>query len=418
MDINAKRQERAGLAKQARDILTAAENDGGRNLTAEESTKFDRLMEQVDGCDAQIEREEKLRAKERRIDDEPGDQPGRGDDDRDGGERNGPDGGGDVQMRAFRQYLLGGRASLSPEQARTLIAGSDPEGGYLVAPQQFVTELVQAVDDAVQLRGLATVHRLTEAASLGIPTLDTDMNDAEWTSEVGTGSQDDALRLGKRELTPNPLAKRTKISRKLLRLTANRAENLVRERLAYKFAVSEEKAYMVGDGNKKPLGVFTASSAGIPTSRDVEIGTGGAIPTAAGSFTVADQLIDAKYALKAAYWRRARWLYHRDLVKTIRKLKTTDGQYIWKAGLSDQPDTILEVPYVVSEYAPNTITANGYVGMIADFSFYHIADALNLEIQRLVELYAEANQVGFIGRREVDGMPVLAEAFVRLKVKA
>ncbi|MEH0825456.1 phage major capsid protein, partial [Micromonospora sp. CPCC 205714] len=191
-----------------------------------------------------------------------------------------------------------------------------------------------------------------------------------------------------------------------------------RERLAYKFAVSEEKAYMVGDGNKKPLGVFTASSAGIPTSRDVEIGTGGAIPTAAGSFTVADQLIDAKYALKAAYWRRARWLYHRDLVKTIRKLKTTDGQYIWKAGLSDQPDTILEVPYVVSEYAPNTITANGYVGMIADFSFYHIADALNLEIQRLVELYAEANQVGFIGRREVDGMPVLAEAFVRLKVKA
>ncbi|MEH0830805.1 phage major capsid protein, partial [Micromonospora sp. CPCC 205714] len=248
MDINAKRQERAGLAKQARDILTAAENDGGRNLTAEESSKFDRLMEQVDGCDAQIEREEKLRAKERRIDDEPGDQPGRSDDDRNGGERNGPDGSGDAQMRAFRQYLIGGRASLSPEQSRTLIAGSDPEGGYLVAPQQFVTELVQAVDDAVQLRGLATVHRLTEAASLGIPTLDTDMNDAEWTSEVGTGSQDDALRLGKRELTPNPLAKRTKISRKLLRLTANRAENLVRERLAYKFAVSEEKAYMVGDG--------------------------------------------------------------------------------------------------------------------------------------------------------------------------
>lgn len=411
MDINAKRQERAGLAKQARDILDAAETDGGRDLTAEESTKFDRLMEQVDGCDAQIEREERLRAKERRIDADPADQPGRGDD-RDGGERNGPDG-GDAQMRAFRQYLIGGRASLSPEQARTLVAGSDPEGGYLVAPQQFVTELIQALDDDVPLRGLATVHRLTEAASLGIPTLDTDMNDAEWTSEVGTGSQDDALRLGKRELTPNPLAKRTKVSRKLLRLTADRAEALVRERLGYKFAISEEKAYMVGDGNKKPLGVFTASNAGVPTSRDFTIGSAGSIPLTSAS---ADQLIDAKYALKAAYWRRARWLFHRDMVKTVRKLKDSQGQYLWKAGLTDQPDTILEVPFVVSEYAPNTIAASAYVGMIADFSFYHIADALALEIQRLVELYAESNQVGFIGRRETDGMPVLAEAFVRLKV--
>ncbi|PZG14427.1 phage major capsid protein [Micromonospora craterilacus] len=414
MDINAKRQERASLAKKARDVLDAAESDSGRNLTAEESTTFDRLMEQVDGCDAQIEREEKLRAKERRLDADPDDRPARGED-RDGGERNGPDRGSESQLAAFRQFLIGGRESLSPEQARTLVAGSDPEGGFLVAPQQFVQEMIKQVDDDVPLRGLATVHQLTESASLGVPTLDTDMTDAEWTSEVRTGSQDDALRLGRRELVPNPLAKRTKISRKLLRLTAGRAENLVRERLGYKFAVSEEKAYMVGDGNKKPLGVFTASSAGISTDRDVEIGASGAIPL---TVATADQLIDAKYTLKAAYWRRARWLYHRDMIKTIRKLKTTDGFFIWKAGLTDQPDTILEVPYVVSEFAPNTISGNQYVGAIADFSFYHIADALNLEIQRLVELYAEANQVGFIGRREVDAMPVLEEAFVRLKVKA
>jgi hypothetical protein len=34
--------------------------------------------------------------------------------------------------------------------------------------------------------------------------------------------------------------------------------------------------------------------------------------------------------------------------------------------------------------------------------------------QRLVELFAATNQVGFIGRRELDGMPVLSEAFVRV----
>jgi hypothetical protein len=35
-------------------------------------------------------------------------------------------------------------------------------------------------------------------------------------------------------------------------------------------------------------------------------------------------------------------------------------------------------------------------------------------VQRLNELYAETNQVGFIGRLETDGMPVLEEAFVRV----
>jgi HK97 family phage major capsid protein len=53
--------------------------------------------------------------------------------------------------------------------------------------------------------------------------------------------------------------------------------------------------------------------------------------------------------------------------------------------------------------------------MYADFSYYWIVDALDMEVQRLVELYAETNQVGFIGRLETDAMPVLEEAFVRLK---
>lgn len=412
MDINATRQERHGLAKQARDILDLAEKESGRDLTPEESEKFDRLMEQVDAKDSAIAREEKLRARERHLD-----EPAEGGRER-GKQReetNGPDGTAERAMAAFRQYLIGGRGSLTPEQSRVLVAGSDPEGGYLVAPQQFVTDLIQKVDDDVPMRRLATVQTLTESASLGVPTLDTDLNDAEWTSEIGTGSQDDALRFGKRELKPNPLAKRVKISRKLLRLTAGGAEDIVRDRMGYKFAVTQEKAYMTGDGNEKPLGVFTASAQGITTGRDVTLGAAGAIPLTTAT---ADQLIDMKYTLKAAYWRRAQWLFHRDLIRTIRKLKDTQGLYVWKAGLSDGPDTILELPFMASEFAPNTIAANQYVGMLADWSFYWIVDSLAMEVQRLVELYAEQNQVGFIGRLETDGMPVLEEAFVRAKVPA
>lgn len=94
-----------------------------------------------------------------------------------------------------------------------------------------------------------------------------------------------------------------------------------------------------------------------------------------------------------------------------------DSNYIWNAGIKiGAPDTILDLSYKMSEYAPNTIGAGNYVGIIGDFSFYWIADALDMNIQRLVELYAEKNQTGFIGRLETDGMPVLAEAFVRVQL--
>ena len=57
-----------------------------------------------------------------------------------------------------------------------------------------------------------------------------------------------------------------------------------------------------------------------------------------------------------------------------------------------------------------------YVGLFGDFSNYWIVDALSMQIQRLSELYAETNQVGFIGRLETDGAPVLEEAFVRVRL--
>jgi HK97 family phage major capsid protein len=81
-----------------------------------------------------------------------------------------------------------------------------------------------------------------------------------------------------------------------------------------------------------------------------------------------------------------------------------------------EPDRILNLPVAMSENAPNTMTTGLYVGMLGDFSHYWIADALDMQVQRLTELYAETNQTGFIGRMESDGMPVLAEAFVRVKL--
>ncbi|MGW1127463.1 phage major capsid protein [Streptomyces sp. NPDC002526] len=400
MKIRELRTKRTKLGADARAIMQTAE-DEGRSMTSEEEAQFDKLMDARDGVDATIARAERLEDEERQEDVEPDERGGRGD---------------QAAMGALRAYLLGGRSVLTEAQARALNAGHDPEGGFLVAPQQFVKDLLKGVDDMVALRGLATVYQLTQAESLGVPTLDSDLDDADWTSELATGSQDDGIRFGKRELRPHPLAKRVKVSRKLLRAAVMNPETLVRQRMEYKFGVTGEKAYMTGDGNQKPLGLFTASEVGIPTSRDVDISTSGSGFVNAAGGNSADDLITAKYTLKGAYHGRARWLFHRMAIASVRKLKDGDGNYIWKAGLaSDQGDRILDLPFITSEFAPSTFGDGDYVGMLGDFSYYWIAEALSFEVQRLNELYAESNQVGFIGRQEADGMPVLAEAFVRLQ---
>jgi HK97 family phage major capsid protein len=180
-----------------------------------------------------------------------------------------------------------------------------------------------------------------------------------------------------------------------------------------------EKGYMTGDGNGKPLGLFTASANGISTARDV---------TTAGAGVVAgDDLIDALYSLKEGYMKSptTAWVFHRDIVKRIRKLKATGGEYLFddsntvQFGLNGGAEfpTLLGKPVIMSEYAPNTFTSGNYIGLIGDMRFYYYADALALAIQVLNELYAETNQTGFIGRAETDGMPALEEAFARIKLQ-
>ena len=180
------------------------------------------------------------------------------------------------------------------------------------------------------------------------------------------------------------------------------------ERLAYKFGVTEEKAFMTGTGSNQPLGLFTSSADGISSARDVSTGN----TTTAIQF---DGLIEAKYSVKGGYWANAKWLFHRDAMKNISKLKDGEGQYLWLPSVrEDEPDRLLGQELLTSEFVPNTFTTGLFVGMYADFSKYWIADALSVVVQRLVELYAENNQDGFIGRLEVDGMPVLEEAFARV----
>lgn len=314
--------------------------------------------------------------------------------------------------RAWLKALAFGVQELSSDERRDLMMGADPAGGFTVPPEQFQATLIRKIDDYVYIRGLSTKVVVTKAQDLGIPTLEDNPADADWTSELATGTTDTTMDFGKRAFAPHPLAKQIKVSKKLLRASVIDLEALIADRFAYKFGITEEQAFLLGTGAQQPLGVFTPSANGISTDRDV-------VSSNTTTQITPDALQDTKYTLKAPYRRNAVWIFHRDVIGMVSKLKDGVGRYMWQPGLvAGTPDTILNMPVYESEYAPSVFEASAYVGILADFSRYWIADSLDMTVQRLVELYAASNQEGFIMRQEVDGMPVFEEAFARVQLAA
>ncbi len=100
-----------------------------------------------------------------------------------------------VHAKAFRSYLRGKR-EMNADEYRALQMDDDEAGGYIVAPERFVASLIQAIDDQVYIRQWATVQQVGRAQSLGVPSLDADPADSDWTSEIATGSEDSTMDFG------------------------------------------------------------------------------------------------------------------------------------------------------------------------------------------------------------------------------
>lgn len=394
MNIREMMEARATMVAEARKLLDTAEAEK-RELSAEERAQYDKAFDEARKLGDKIQREQELREEERRLAEAGRLEPE--------GKKENPE---ERKLQAFRNFLVNGNAA----EYRALANDSDASGGFLHAAEQFVARLIKGLDNRVFVRQYATILPVTGSDTLGVPTLTADPADPTWTTEIAAPSEDSTMAFGRRSLQPEQLSKLIKISMKLLRTSALPIENLVADRLAYKFAVAQENAFLNGDGDGEPLGIFTADANGINTDRDVSTGNSATALTA-------DGLINAKFALKAQYRNGCRWIFHRDAVKMISKLKDGEGQYLWRPGmLMNEPDMLLGHPVDESEYVPNTFTTTLYVGALCNWSNYWIAELQGVELQRLVELYAGTSQIGFIGRMYADGAPVLAESFVRVKL--
>lgn len=412
-----KREKRANLYEQMKSLDADAKGD----FNAEQQTQWDTLSNEVDKLAGEIEAEERSEkskltreSRMKALEDEMKKPVNlrRQDLGKQETEEERQQSAKKGLTLAYRSWLRDGKAGLTEGElrsleSRALSAGSAVQGGYLVPPEETAMEIIKTINDQVFMRSMATVKTLNKVASLGLPTRTARASNATWTSELAVGPKDTALTYGKRVMSPHKVSKEILISNELVRNSPFSIESEVNDEFAYIFGITQENAFLTGNGIQQPLGIFTPSTDGISTARDV---------TASSTTAVTgDDLVNALYSLKAFYQGRASWFLHRLLVKMIRKLKDGEGQYLWQMGLqSGQPDRLLGRPVVQSEFAPSTFTTGQYVACLGDFSQYRIVDALEMQMQRLVELYAEQGQIAFIGQLYTDGCPVLEEAFARL----
>ena len=392
--INEMKAKKAQIVMESRALLDRVEAEK-REFTAEERASYDKMFADIEAINVKIKDEERLLLAEAEI---------RGFEKAESGKvETTPE---ERKVTAFRRFLITGESA----EYRALANDSDVTGGYLHASEQFVARLIKGLDNSVFVRNYANVMAVTSSDSLGVPSLDTDLTDPTWTTEIATPSEDTTMAFGRRELKPAQLSKSIKVSMKLLLTSALPIEGIIADRLAYKFAVAQENGFLNGTGDGQPLGIFTASANGISTGQDEATGN-------SASAVSADGLINAKFKLAAQYRKTARWIFHRDLIKMVSKLKDGEGQYLWSPGLvAGEPDRLLGLPVDESEYAPSTITSAAYVGALANWQYYWIAELQGLNIQRLNERFADTSQIGFYGRYYGDGAPVLESAFVRVKL--
>lgn len=307
-----------------------------------------------------------------------------------------------LERRAFTNFLRMGREPMETEEVRALVVGDDTKGGYL-APAEFQAEVIKGIVELSPIRQAVRVGS-TAAGSVILPKL-TGRPTATWVGEDEERSETTQT-YGQIEIPVHELACYIDVSVKLLEDSAINVESEVAAELSQEFAVKEGAAFSDGDGVKKPLGLLRAS--GI-----AEVPSGGA------TSITGDGLITLMHALPAIYRNAGSWLMNGATLGSIRKLKATDGQYLWQPSIqAGVPSTLLGRPILEDPTMPD-IAAGSIPILFGDFSrAYRIYDRVGMSILRDPYTQATKGMVRFHARRRVGGGPVLTEGLRKLKISA
>lgn len=306
-----------------------------------------------------------------------------------------------------KQIATALKSGIGPAQLKDLVEGSDTAGGFLV-PEDFRAEIIRGLPDSVVVRPRARVVP-TSRDVVKAPRITGNGNSYSsavrmtWGPETPTAaSHESDPTFGQVAIPVHTAMASTQISLDNMEDAAYPVDRLLMELYTEAFALGEDDKFLTGDGNGKPEGIIQAASAGVIT----------AVNSGNATALTSDGLIDLQYALPPQYWPNAIFVMNATSSgKAIRKLKDGNGDYLWQRGLSArEPDLLLGKPVAYSAFMPD-VAASAYPVLYGDLKQYWIVDRVGMTLQRLAEVYAEQNMVGFVARKRVGGQIVLPAAF-------
>lgn len=309
---------------------------------------------------------------------------------------------------AYGEYLRRGEADgLAELETKALSVGSDPDGGYTVTPEMS-ERIVTTVFESSPIRRLATVETISSSSLELI--VDDDEPGAGWVAETGSRTETTTPQVRKKEIVAHELYAEPRATQKLLDDAGFPLETWLAGKVADRFARMEATAFVSGDGVGKPRGILTYP-AGTSYGQIEQVNSGGA------SALTADGLIDLQNALKEAYLSDAVWVMKRSTIAEVRKLKDSNGQYLWQPGLAQgDPPTLLGHPVVAADDMP-AIAANALAVAFGNFgAAYTVVDRIGIRVLR--DPFTAKPWVKFYTTKRVGGDVVNFEAIKIQKIAA
>ena len=265
------------------------------------------------------------------------------------------------------------------EIRNALSVGKDDEGGFTV-PEEFERKLIQGLEENDIFRRMAHVIH-TSSGTRKIP-IANDTLEAAWIDE-GEEIPETTTKFAQATLNAYKMGTLIRVSNELLNDSAFDIASYIADRFGKTMGRTEEKAFIVGTGDKQPTGLLNDTVG-------AQLGT----TASSGTAVTFDDIFKLYYSLKSPYRSKAVFFCNEELLLQLMMLKDGQSNYIWRPGLdTGKPDTILGRPIYTSGYMPR-VAAGQKVMLFGDMSYYWIADRASRTFKRLNELYAVTDQIG------------------------
>jgi len=272
-------------------------------------------------------------------------------------------------------------------EMKDVTIGTAAAGGYAV-PEEIAREIERLERKLSPVRSLVKVVTVgssdyKELVSIGGAT-------SGWIGETGSRTATATPQLRERAPTHGELYAYPQASEWSLDDIFFNVEQWLAEEVAESFAINEGDAVIRGNGTSKPTGmlnttpVTTADFASpLRNAAAYQYIASPSVPSPAVYQIYPDYLMDLVYTLNSSYRTGATWVMNSLTTGAIRKLKDSQGQYLWAPGLqAGQPDSLLGYPVATWEQLDD-IGANAFPVAFGNFRRgYVLSDRVGLRITR------------------------------------